>query len=259
MQQQQPAGVMFHSKCRLQYASITVTSPSMPQDKRESVRDAASTLMTSCSTPQRSSANRTAVPGQAAALLMLWDGSPGGLSPSQCRDHAAQVALCGIWSPQRQSASRKQTNPQRWALSSCMVVLFSRPSSTCRCRHHDRSIVVWVALQLIVAAELCRADAAGMPPDVLAVVVPSLVTLACSAPEPHSASAATCLAAAMTGRCADAWRLHLGNLHVLTERCATSVDGLPAKATNAHLHTCYDVLRRPAQQYMMRAPCCASP
>jgi len=74
-------------------------------------------------------------------------------------------------------------------------------------------------LQVIVAAELCRADAAGMPPEVLAVVVPSLVTLACSAPEPHSVSAATCLAAGMTGRCADAWRLHLGNLQVLTERC----------------------------------------
>ncbi len=75
-------------------------------------------------------------------------------------------------------------------------------------------------LQLIVAAELCRADAAGMPPEVLAVVVPSLVTLACSAPEPHSVSAATCLAAGMTGRCADVWRLHLGNLQVLTDRCA---------------------------------------
>jgi hypothetical protein len=53
--------------------------------------------------------------------------------------------------------------------------------------------------------------------------VPSLVTLACSAPEPHSASAAMCLAAGMSGRCADAWRVHLGNLQVLTERCAPIV------------------------------------
>ena len=76
-----------------------------------------------------------------------------------------------------------------------------------------------MALQLIVVAELCRADSEGMPPEVLAAVVPSLVTLACSGPEPHSVSAATCLAAGMTGRCADVWRLHLGNLQVLTERC----------------------------------------
>ena len=75
--------------------------------------------------------------------------------------------------------------------------------------------------QLIVAGEQCRANAAGVPSELLAAVVPSLVTLACSAPEPHSASAATCLAAGMTGRCADAWRLHLGNLQVLTERCAS--------------------------------------
>ena len=59
------------------------------------MRDAANTLMASCSAPPRSGASRGTVPVQAAALLTLWDGSPCGLSPSQCREHAAQVRFVG--------------------------------------------------------------------------------------------------------------------------------------------------------------------
>lgn len=78
---------MSHQTCKLNERHW------MLQDKRESVRDAASTLMSSCGTPRRSSASRSKVPVQAAALLELWDGSSGGLSPGQCREHAAQVGF----------------------------------------------------------------------------------------------------------------------------------------------------------------------
>ena len=117
-------------------------------------------------------------------------------------------------------------------MSSC------KRSSSKVSKHQPRCVELNSPLmQLIVAAELCRANAVGMPSEVLAAVVPSLVTLACLAPAPHSASAASCLAAGMSGRSADAWRLHLGNLQTLTERCVDRRNQLPCSHLFAICHT----------------------
>ena len=221
---------MSHTEhaCRVWHGVVSAARM-LPQDARESVRDAAKTLLASCS-PLRPGSSRVAAPPQAAALLRLWDGSPSGLSPVQCRQHAAQVgfvqcrqrvdcnAVCSLRYHHATALAPARLRGCIPASSRpiCLLVMLILPG--------EGPIQTSFVRQLIVAAELCRADAAGMPPELLAAVVPSLVTLACSAPEPHSASAATCLAAGMMGRCADAWRVHLGNLQVLTQRCALISD-----------------------------------
>ena len=54
------------------------------------MRDAAKALLASCSA-QRAKAGGREAPPQALALLRLWDGSPGGLPPAVCRQHAGKV------------------------------------------------------------------------------------------------------------------------------------------------------------------------
>jgi hypothetical protein len=62
----------------------------LTQDEVESVRDAAKALLVSCNA-QRAEVGGQTAPPQALALLRLWDGSPGGMPPALCRQHAAQV------------------------------------------------------------------------------------------------------------------------------------------------------------------------
>ena len=76
--------------------------------------------------------------------------------------------------------------------------------------------------QLLEAAEACSSDPASVPQELLACAVPSLVTLACAAPAPHSAAAAAALAAALLGSASLAWRPHLGNVEIFTGRCVAA-------------------------------------
>lgn len=60
------------------------------QDPNESLREAAHTLLASCSIPGGVVKPRHP-PETAAALLQHWDGRPGGLPIFLCRQHVAQV------------------------------------------------------------------------------------------------------------------------------------------------------------------------
>lgn len=94
-------------------------------------------------------------------------------------------------------------------------------------------IIRLAALQLMVAAEACSSDPAGVPQELLACTVPSLVTLVCAAPAPHSAAAAAALAAALLGSASIAWRPHLGDLETFTGRCALQTSPLYIRAGSA--------------------------
>ena len=87
------------------------------------MRDAAKALLASCSAHPADVGGQKA-PSQALALLRLWDGLPGGLTPAQCRQHAAQVWTVTV---PRRSGPRIQTR------HNCLCPAGSQQSVTAPC------------------------------------------------------------------------------------------------------------------------------
>jgi len=74
-------------------------------------------------------------------------------------------------------------------------------------------------VQLLAGGRACSANPAEAPLQLMACIVPSLITLACAAPSAHSAAAAMLLSTALIGSSAGVWRRHVGDLPAFTDRC----------------------------------------